>query len=458
MDMLVYKSLEDAKEIILEFEKNNGVNIFFIFQWMTNWLEYFNNGYEVEVVSFFVNNELIGFIPLCFIKNRIFNNIEYHIIGEGKSSYLHLPIIEQYKEVVYDKLIAYLKETGKNFNITFSDISSNSKDYDILNNLMKQYNGNRNELYCCPFANLNCDWNEFFLRHHENPEKKRKIRSLYRRLQKIGDISFIRINTPELLEKYYSYFLQTFEVHKLRFQNVINSSHYSDVRFKDFYINIIKDFSKLGILELSILCLDGDPISFILTFKQDNIIIDYLPAFDPAFSKYSLGHIHLMLLFEQLCNEGNISIFDFSKGDGEYKRRWSDDAYNNYSFTFNVYKSKIFNMNLYIKQLILKLKLFSRSQGWNIRIKKFLGRLKNINNNFRKIEIVSSSISDTEKGLLEFKEFNYLLVKGLDGEERKFIFEMLYHGDKVKLGYKQDKLLYIIKEDKEPKYYRIKYN
>jgi hypothetical protein len=194
------------------------------------------------------------------------------------------------------------------------------------------------------------------------------------------------------------------------------------------------------------------------TFKQDSTIIHYIPAFDPAFSKYSLGHIHFMLLFEQLCNEDTVSTFDFSKGDGEYKRKWSDDAYDNYSFTFNFCKSKIFNMNFYIKQLILKLKLFSRSQGWNIRIKEFLGRLKNIKRNRSKIEIVSSYIREDEKYLLELKEFNYILIKDLSVEVRKFIFEMLYNGDKVKLGYKQGKLLYIIRESENPAYYLIKYN
>jgi hypothetical protein len=115
-------------------------------------------------------------------------------------------------------------------------------------------------------------------------------------------------------------------------------------------------------------------------------------------------------------------------------------------------------MNFYIKQLILKLKLFSRSQGWNIRIKEFLGRLKNIKRNRSKIEIVSSYIREDEKYLLELKEFNYILIKDLSVEVRKFIFEMLYNGDKVKLGYKQGKLLYIIRESENPAYYLIKYN
>jgi hypothetical protein len=72
---------------------------------------------------------------------------------------------------------------------------------------------------------------------------------------------------------------------------------------------------------------EGEPISISLGFLSDNILFYAITTFDIDYYRYNMGHTSIMKLMNW-CFDNNIKIFDFSKGEYEYKDRWSNLEYN----------------------------------------------------------------------------------------------------------------------------------
>lgn len=455
-----YFTLEDVKEEIVEFESKNIINIFFKYHWLKNWLEYFGKNSKVLILCFYneANRELLGFVPLYYKPSKFLSSKSYKIIGHGMSNYLNLPIKEDYKEETYIALFKYLSKIDKSFIINFHDISNNYKDFLILNRMLDKYKGKKNFLYYCPYSELNNDWDEFFKRHHL--KSRRKLYKYKKKLDTIGKIELIRINSYDMFIEHKNKIFDTFTIHEERFKNILNTSMYSNLNYRHFYLNIIEEFCRSKDIDLSILCIDDTTVAFSLDFKQGDTFIGYLQAFDSTFSKYSLGNVHLLMLFEELCNSSHIQKYDFTKGKATYKSRWSDEVFENYQFIFKIGNS--FNLKYIVSNTFSWMKRYGRKKGWNTKIKKILAKFinKKVLNDNRSIHIEEikkqelASIINNRNNVI--KDFKYHLIKDLKSEVKKFILDLIYYGNKIRLVYENDVLTYVIDENKDTKCFILK--
>ena len=64
-------------------------------------------------------------------------------------------------------------------------------------------------------------------------------------------------------------------------------------------------------------------ISGVLGFEYGARFYYLRPAFDPQYSKYSPGHIHIFYLIQASFSNG-VKEFDFCRGDSSYKSIWTD--------------------------------------------------------------------------------------------------------------------------------------
>jgi hypothetical protein len=459
MQIIVYDNLKEAKDKLETFNLKGNKNIFFTNKWMQLWLDYFGSEFKLELLTFYSSeNELLGFVPLCYKEKKFIKGRDYKILGDRKSSYLHLPILDEYKKEVYLKMLEFLNSKNIPIRITFNDISDNSEDYLILEEVSQKYSTNKYELYQCPYSILESDWNDYFNTHFKK-KKRTELRKFRSKLENLGEVNLIRIRDKDSFNLYKDKIEETFIVHHKRFQSVLNSSKYSDKDYKNFYFNLMESFAEQEILDLSLLCLDNHVISFLLAFKQGNILIDYIPAFDPSFSKYSLGHVHLMMLFEDLCNEKTQYIFDFSKGVGLYKQKWADGLYNNYSFTINLGSNPFNTLNLFsfYSNIKTKIIIFGRKKGINKKIKTMIGEVKNRNSNTYEYQIEEYNLSNDQLQELDIKEYSYRHIKDLNSTIKEFILNKLYLKSTINLVYKNSQINYIICEDnEEKKIYSIK--
>ena len=68
------------------------------------------------------------------------------------------------------------------------------------------------------------------------------------------------------------------------------------------------------------------PISMSLVFLNDDTLFNAVKAFDADYYKFNIGHLDISKIFEW-CFDNKISTIDFSKGEYEYKTRWTNVKY-----------------------------------------------------------------------------------------------------------------------------------
>lgn len=457
-----YHDLRDVKKEIINFEKENNINVFMRYYWLKKWIEYFGFGLKQRIICFYnEKDKLIGFCPLYYKKNSFLKCKIYRIISYGKSAYLNLPIKDEYIREVCRLLFKYLSKSELSSMFIFQDISEESKDYKILDELLDNYKGVKNLLYYCPFVSLSNEWEIFFKKHFKRSKKRSELLKFKKKLDKIGKVNLIRVNNYNEYIGYKKQIINTFNLHKKRFKDTFNTSEYSNARYRNFYLDIIEKFCYSEDIEISLLCIDNEAISFILAFRQRDILIDCIPAVDPAFKKYSLGHIHLMLLFKKLCTDSKINLFDFSKGKSVYKNKWSNGSLKNYEFIFRFGNNNIIFL---LNRFFLTLKIYGRKKGWNKIIKKYYAKIKNMTTYDITPKIYINEIPKEKyfsKNSIHrayiIKSFRYYLIKDFETKLKKFIVDSIYNSNKIDLVYFNNKLKFIIEKGANDKYYFVEY-
>ena len=438
MDLKIaeYDSLEECACSILEFQGKQPVNPFFTYEWLSLWKRYFAPRDKEKILVFQERDEMIGFLPLVYRENRLMPTIVYRIFGTHKSNYLSIPVQENRKQEVYQEVFRYFKEQMGGAILQLEDINDTSQDYSILCAKLSELHfmrGYRFYQYPCPYVKMEGGWDAFFKRHFKKSKRRSKMRSFEHKLQRIGNVQFIRICNARDYETHKGLLEQTFAIHELRFRNEWNSSKYSDAAFSGFYRELFQEYARLGMLNLSLLCIDGVVVSFLFALKQDKTLIHYVPGYHIAFRCFSLGHVHLMKLFKRILDEKEIKCFDFSLGTQEYKERWADGYTNNYSFVFRFGHNPFVLITVLLMKLLTTLKLLGRKYGWNEKIGRVLVRV-------RKGRIVQSY--NDKKGILvrcpaeglqstSVREYTFRELSVLPLGVQTFVIKQIYNGKQI---------------------------
>lgn len=452
LEIVVYDSVEQCADIIKEFQKKEPINIFFTYEWMTLWKMYFAPKMKERILVFQEGDEIIGYMPLVYKKRIILPFTIYHYYGIRKSNYTHLPVKRGRVADIYDSAFEFFKQGKKRVILCIDNINNSSDDYLVLS---EKSNGWKFLQHLCPYARTDRSWDNFFSRHFKKSKRRSKLRSFKSKLERTGGVSFVRINDYESYLKHKELLEQTFFIHKLRFQNEINSSGYSDGRHSDFYRNVFREFALLKILDMSLICIDNIVISFVMALRQQETLIHYVPGFHIAFKCYSLGHLHLMNLFHAIIDEQQIKCFDFSLGTEEYKNRWADDVTSNYSFIFRFNADPLVRFAVFCINCITKLKLFGRNKGWNRKIKKLIGRLSKKNKAATEgVQIVPSSFASINPS--EETAYSFSMLMTMPVKVQTFVIEQLYIGKAIDFLLKENKIIGIkTKDAKGDRFYKI---
>lgn len=98
----------------------------------------------------------------------------------------------------------------------------------------------------------------------------------------------------------------------------------SDAKCRGFFIEASNRMAQLGALDLSVLFLDGHPVSFLWgAARGTNTSISKL-GFDAGYGALSPGRAHIALHIEDSIRRG-LKCIDFGHEFAEQKRQWSDE-------------------------------------------------------------------------------------------------------------------------------------
>ena len=418
------KEITDIQEFLsLLKEHNFASNPYARFNY---YIEYFKKYVPQKFICFVVykNNHIIGFLPLE--KKNGF----YTICGYKVSNYVSIICKEEDTELVFSELNTYLHR--RHIIINFYDINSRSPLYSLL----EKTSTKKIDLYPCPVVNINQSFEELFTTQITNSKKRTELRKFQKKIENIGTIKLINIHDTQSYLTYKNLLPRIFSIHKERFKDTNLNSNVSLSENEEYYSKLIESMAISENIYLSLLLLDEVVISFLFLLVEDDLLIDWMPAFDPAFLKYSLGTVHLKMLFEELCVSDKYKRFDFSKGAGLYKDRWASIETTSSMF-LRRYSDNIF-VKLRFSYLSFYYSLISllRYKGTITLVKKFL--LKK-DRSEQETSTYSINYVSTKEHSSKYLPFDYSYVIDEPISFRKLLLDELYKGSS----------LYIVKDTRK---------
>jgi CelD/BcsL family acetyltransferase involved in cellulose biosynthesis len=76
-----------------------------------------------------------------------------------------------------------------------------------------------------------------------------------------------------------------------------------------------------------VLSIERAPVAFWTGFAYNGCFTIGTPGFDPAFAEYRVGTYAQLRMIESLCLDPAVSVLDYGFGDSEYKRRLSNESW-----------------------------------------------------------------------------------------------------------------------------------
>jgi len=216
------------------------------------------------------------------------------------------------------------------------------------------------------------DFDEYF-KNRFSKNRRRKHRGYLNKLNKTFDVDF-KIYAGSIEEnEYLSVMMQFKELLTKRFNklgldnDILNKWNF----YEDLVYPMIQEKKAL----LNVIYLNKKVVAASLVFLSENSAIGAIKTFDINYKNYNLGNIEMMKAIE-FCIDTKIPVFDFSKGDQDYKTRYISDYYH---FDCHVlYDSKSLKATI-IAQIITRyfsFKQYLRDKNFNLLFIKIKYQLK----------------------------------------------------------------------------------
>ena len=425
--VLCYHEVDKLLNSIKQFDVSD--NPFLSYAFLSVYLKYYPKG-NFYFFNILEDDRIIAIIPFeCTFESALLNVKKFRFIGYRNFNYEQYICLDKDMEKVHSIFISYLEEQKYSVVLNIYDINSASPLYVVLEK--ENHPGKKLQLYACPCLHFIEDFDEFFKNIYTSSKKRTELKKFQRKVSELGDFKIVNIEDKHSYEANRNYINQIYKVHSERFANVYATSFFGSEKMRPYYSELIKSLMYGEKAHISLLILDEVVIAFIFCLTNGKVLIDWIPAFDPAFAKYSLGIVQYKMLFEEICKQGKYQLFDYSKGSSVYKRKWAKEETNNYQFLIILSRLNPFAWLFYtIDKFKFSFKVYLRNKGVLSLIKHKLGEILSFIHRDKKEDSTLKVREITTPEESTFK-FNYAELYNLPVENREVILTALYQGKKV---------------------------
>lgn len=307
-------------------QKNSSNSPFLLYGYLKNWWKHKGGGEwaesELILIGGYLDGELIGIAPL-FSANH-----------EGRKKILFLGSIEisDYLDFIYDpahgadfiaQTLTFLdqKYPEDSKELLLVNLPESSPTVGFLEETCRKlgWKMDSEHAYHTPAIQLAEDWDTYLagIDKKQRHEIRRKMR---RAAESPQEVSWYSVSEQENLEAEIESFF------KLMITDADKKNFLTGgmrVQMQD----IITWAFEAGILQLSFLTVEGQKAASYLCFDYQDHIWVYNSGFDPTFREYSPGWVMLSYLIQNAIENGK-KVFDFMRGDEDYKYRFgADDSF-----------------------------------------------------------------------------------------------------------------------------------
>lgn len=185
------------------------------------------------------------------------------------------------------------------------------------------------------------NYDQYLKSVYKKSKNRSKFRRNFERLEANFDVEYKLFHGTMSSAEYEEVFHQMIGLIKRRFDSLGLDNNI--VAKKDYYYDLCYDMVLNKEALFFATYADGEPVGISFMFTGRPVLFAAITTFDVDFKRYNLGHITIIKML-QWCFDNDYQIFDFSKGEYEYKIRWSNHPYRFHNHI--LYDSKSFKSRL----------------------------------------------------------------------------------------------------------------
>jgi CelD/BcsL family acetyltransferase involved in cellulose biosynthesis len=304
----------------------SGAPPFLSWEWLSTWHKWFGQEKHPFLLCARESGNLIALLPLCAEKrqsSRFSPRLKrMSFMGEsyGASDYLDILALPEFKQKSADIFIDYLA-LPRSFDLL--ELEGMAADSCTLQSLARRFaNDGRFRYrivpqYICPRMSLDSRWEDLLERARRSDYFKRSMR----RLNKIASFEFRVVSDVDEIPAAFGRLL---ELHVGRWIDRGGSSAFRTAEQKGFTLDAAAELARAGMTRFEEIWLEDECRASLFGFESGDCYYFFLSGFDQAWSKYSLGFTLLWLSIREASRRG-LKIYDFLRGDENYKFDWSDN-------------------------------------------------------------------------------------------------------------------------------------
>jgi len=173
----------------------------------------------------------------------------------------------------------------------------------------------------CPYLDLSEDWAATY--KSLNKTIKKYVARRERSIAKVGRVELGSVKEKSGIKIFFD---EYFRIHVTRWKDYEGRySQFQYISWRDFATEVSDALFQRGVIDLSYLKLNSETIACHFGFIYNKIFHWYMPAYNPAYSRYSPGNLFVMELLKRSSLNG-LSTFDFLRGNEPYKIFWTDKS------------------------------------------------------------------------------------------------------------------------------------
>jgi len=293
-------------------------NVFMRWEWIHTWWTIFQCDRTLLILTVRSEGRLIGIAPFYIERIRCWGPRILKFCSEELSpDYMNIFAERGRESDVAAGIMDYLKRCSGEWDVMVLD--NLSQDSILLSDvsLLSGFSHSARVSQTCPYIKNSGAFEDYYRSREQllsfSLEKK------YRKLVKQENAIHVTVRDEKDIQKSLDDF---FKVHERasREKNVTSNLMAKDVQ--QFHRELCQGFFRDGILRLDLLYMGEKPLSAFYSFCYKNKLYCFNTGYDPEWKKRSVGGILLLLIVQQVFQDG-LEEFDFLKGTEGYKSLWA---------------------------------------------------------------------------------------------------------------------------------------
>lgn len=300
-------------------------SIFLTWEWATTWWRHYSQGKSLYVMTMWDRDgRLAGLAPWMLVSSRLgpLSVRKIAFLGSGRVGSDHLDLIARPADraTVVTTVLETLDRQRDDWDILdLEGLAENS----LLPSCLGAAAGRTHERDAirCPYVNLPDDW-DTYQRDILSANRRQQLRSRLRRLERDypEQVAFRRITEASELASTFEALVQ---LNRSRWEEKGDRTSFDRDLFVTFHRELAAVALDRGWLRLYRLDVAGEPIGVQYCLSYGGVVSDYQRGFDPAWSRYSPGHLLLAHAIREAIQEGALEL-DLLRGVESYKYSWTD--------------------------------------------------------------------------------------------------------------------------------------